>query len=357
MAEAVADPGISGPVVVERQQRFGSDLRGAASCAAARVARSDDRLDGAADDRRRSRRRLASLVGRHGVLARLDDRDTAVREARRSVRAEGDPAGGDRSLPDRLGAVRTRAEHAVADRLPRVAGSRRRGADGDDDGGDRRHRRASRPGPLSGLLRRRLRRLDGDRAADRRLLRRSPLLALDLLHQPADRRSRAGGDRVRVPVPCRARAPLDRLPRCRAPRRWTLVGGALHQPRRDDLCLGVARDDRAGRARRRSARALRVRGTSRRRADPADVAVQEPDLLGHGAIGFIVGLALFGAVTYLPLYLQIVKGQERNGIRAAADADDGGRPDHLDHERQPDLADRPLQARSRSWAQRLRPWR
>jgi hypothetical protein len=27
-----------------------------------------------------------------------------------------------------------------------------------------------------------------------------------------------------------------------------------------------------------------------------------------GAVGFIVGLALFGAVTYLPLYLQDVKG-------------------------------------------------
>ena len=26
------------------------------------------------------------------------------------------------------------------------------------------------------------------------------------------------------------------------------------------------------------------------------------------AVGFIVGLALFGAVTYLPLYLQVVKG-------------------------------------------------
>ena len=28
-------------------------------------------------------------------------------------------------------------------------------------------------------------------------------------------------------------------------------------------------------------------------------------------IGFIIGLALFGAVTYLPLYLQIVKGRAR----------------------------------------------
>jgi hypothetical protein len=26
------------------------------------------------------------------------------------------------------------------------------------------------------------------------------------------------------------------------------------------------------------------------------------------AVGFIIGLALFGAVTYLPLYLQVVKG-------------------------------------------------
>jgi len=31
------------------------------------------------------------------------------------------------------------------------------------------------------------------------------------------------------------------------------------------------------------------------------------------AIGFIVGLALFGAVTFLPLYLQVVKGQSPTG--------------------------------------------
>ena len=52
----------------------------------------------------------------------------------------------------------------------------------------RRHRPAARPRPLPGLLRRGLRRLDRDRAAARRLLRRQPLVALDLLRQPADRR-------------------------------------------------------------------------------------------------------------------------------------------------------------------------
>src|SRR4029077_20247530 len=30
-------------------------------------------------------------------------------------------------------------------------------------------------------------------------------------------------------------------------------------------------------------------------------------------IGFIIGLALFGAITYLPLYLQIVKGRSATG--------------------------------------------
>ena len=31
------------------------------------------------------------------------------------------------------------------------------------------------------------------------------------------------------------------------------------------------------------------------------------------AIGFIIGVALFGSVTYLPLYLQIVKGRSATG--------------------------------------------
>ena len=42
-----------------------SDLRGAPAGAAARLARPDDRLDRAADDRRRPRRHLEALLGRH----------------------------------------------------------------------------------------------------------------------------------------------------------------------------------------------------------------------------------------------------------------------------------------------------
>ncbi len=33
------------------------------------------------------------------------------------------------------------------------------------------------------------------------------------------------------------------------------------------------------------------------------------------AVGFIVGLALFGAITYLPLYLQVVKGHSPTELR------------------------------------------
>ena len=50
---------------------------------------------------------------------------------------------------------------------------------------------ASRARPLPGLLRRGVRRDQRRRAADRRLLRGQPVLALGLLREPADRRDRA----------------------------------------------------------------------------------------------------------------------------------------------------------------------
>ena len=56
------------------------------------------------------------------------------------------------------------------------------------------------------------------------------------------------------------------------------------------------------------------------------------------AVGFIVGFALFGAITYLPLYLQVAKGSSPTPLRPAADAADGGRADHVDRQRPGDLA-------------------
>ena len=48
------------------------------------------------------------------------------------------------------------------------------------------------------------------------------------------------------------------------------------------------------------------------------------------AIGFVVGFALFGSVTFVPLYLQIVKGHSADRVRAADDADDARPARHLD---------------------------
>ena len=111
-----------------------------------------------------------------------------------------------------------------------------------------------------------------------RLLRRAPLVAVDLLRQPAAGGRRARGDRRRVPQPRRARAAHDRLPRRGAPRRRALGDRALHEPRRDDLAVGLRADRRPGSARRRAARRLRARRAAGRRADPPARALPEPDV-------------------------------------------------------------------------------
>ena len=173
----------------------------------------------------------------------------------------------------------------------------------------RRHHPAPRARQVPGVLRRRLRRLDRRRPAARRLLRRQPLLALDLLRQPAGRRGRARRDRRRVPrAREHVRHEMDYLGA--APARGALcVDRPLHEPRRHDVGVGLAADRRADR---RSASC----------SSPAFVLVErrasEPILplslfRNHtfavtSAVGFIVGFALFGAVTYLPLYLQVTKG-------------------------------------------------
>ncbi len=58
-----------------------------------------------------------------------------------------------------------------------------------------------------------------DRPAAGRLLRRQPLVAVDLLRQRPDRSNRAVGDRCRFPHAHDDDASHDRLSRCRAPRR------------------------------------------------------------------------------------------------------------------------------------------
>ena len=94
-----------------------------------------------------------------------------------------------------------------------------------------------------------------------------------------------------------------------------LAGGAhvhrpLHEPRRHDVRVGLAGERRADRARRRAARRRSSSPSSARRSRSCR---SSSSATGSSrvcaAIGFIIGLALFGSVTYLPLFLQIVKGR------------------------------------------------
>ena len=124
---------------------------------------------------------------------------------------------------------------------------------------------------------------------------------------------RARRDRRRVPraAPSTSSTAID-YARRRAARGRALGDRALHEPRRHDLRLGLAGHDRARRARRRAARR---RSCSSSAARPSRSCRSRCSATASSAvaasIGFIVGLALFGAVTYLPLFLQVVKGRAR----------------------------------------------
>ena len=57
------------------------------------------------------------------------------------------------------------------------------------------------------------------------------------------------------------------------------------------------------------------------------------DLLAvEPCIGFVVGFAMFGAITFLPLFLQIVRRRLGDGLGPAAAAADGGRAGDVDRQ-------------------------
>ena len=154
-----------------------------------------------------------------------------------------------------------------------------------------------------------VRRRDRDRAADRRLLRRPRVLALDLLHQPAARHRRARRDRGRAARARRADEAPDRLSRDGAPGRRPLGHRPLHEPRRNELSVGIAADHRPRRS--LGVVLLLLFVVAERRASEPVLPLRlfrNSVFSVASAIGFIIGFALFGSITYLPLFLQIVKG-------------------------------------------------
>ena len=298
----------------------------------------------------------AALVGRHRVPARVDGRRPAVRQARRPLRPQDRAADRDRDVPRRLGAVRARQNMTelivfralqglgggglmvvtiavVGDIVPPRDRGRYQGFFGAVFGV------STVIGPLLGGF-------FVDNLSWRWIFYVNLPIGVVALAVIA----------AVFHAARRARAPRDRLPRRGAARRRAVGDRALHEPRRDDLRLGFAGDARAARRRRRAARRVRAR---RERARPSRSCRSSCSATASSrstsAIGFIVGLALFGAVTYLPLYLQIVKGHSPTESGPADDADDGRRADHVDHQRPADHAAPAATSRSRSPARRSWP--
>ena len=100
----------------------------------------------------------------------------------------------------------------------------------------------------------------------------------------------------------------DRLSGDGAARRRADLDRALHEPRRHDLRLVVGADGRAARPQHRPADRLRPGRASRQEPLRAARLFRNRVFSVSSVIGFMVGIALFGSVTYIPLYLQVVKG-------------------------------------------------
>ncbi len=236
-----------------------------------------------------------------------------------------------------------------AHRLPRGAGPRRRRPDGRCPGHRRRHRVAARAGPLPRPLRRGLR--FGERGRARCSAGCSSTTCRGAGSSTSTCRSGPSPSRS-WPARCRAISRrvhhiIDYLGTAVLALAATSPRPA-HQPRRTTypwgstpiIVLGVAGVVLVG-----------VFVLVERRA-------AEPVLPLHlfrirtfsvaSVVGFIVGFAMFGAITYLPLFFQVVQGDLADALGAAPAAADGRAARRLDRLRPDHLADRPATGSSRS---------
>ena len=195
-----------------------------------------------------------------------------------------------------------------------LQGDRRRRAHRHHHRGDRRSHSAARARPLSGPVRRGVRARHHHRPAAGRLLRRPSDLAVDFLHQPSDRRAGARRDRRgaagaaerprRTPSIIRARR-CSRSPS--PPSSWSPASAATAFPGTPPSfsAMGAAA----------AVSLVAFVAVERARASRSwrSSLFRNRTFTLTSAVGLIVGLALFGSVTYLPIYLQLVKGESPTG--------------------------------------------
>ena len=324
-AQAGRLPLLAGPDDRHLQRADGGDP--------ARVAGSDDRRHVPPRDRRRPWRALAVPVGVHGIPAVLDGDGADLRPVGRHLRPAAAVLRVDPALPARLGALRARAEHDAADRLPRHPGPRRRRRDPACDGDHGPDRPTAGARPLRGADQLRVPDRGAARTGRRRPDRGQCELALDLLRQPSDRRPRAARDRADDATARAHEAASRRLRRRRAAR-----GG--YERVAAGVALGArARDGSHGRRRRgcvRPAHAARPRADRAARRRPR---ANRRDLRPRDrAVGD-------GAVRRDSVRPAVRTGRAR-GLRdlvgRRADPPDGGRGQRDDPRRPVGLAHRPL---------------
>ena len=254
--------------------------------------------------------------------------------------------------------------------VPRRAGDRRRRPVHAGARDHRRHRLAARARQLHRLLHGRLRHLERARPGDRRLLRRPggdprhDRLALGVPGQRADRHRRAVRG-LPHPAPATTRRREARIDWWGAAALVVAPGAAADRGRagpRVGLGLAAGRWPATSSARSAWSRFVLRRGADgRRRADPA---ADLPDPRGRGRrsrASVIVGVAMFGGIMLLPLYMQIVHGASPTeagflmlpmvvGMMSRLDR---LRPGHLAHRPDPAVPDRRLGADRRGAAAAL----
>ena len=98
-----------------------------------------------------------------------------------------------------------------------------------------------------------------------------------------------------------------------------LLSRAVHEPRRHHLPVGLDGDDRVRRRGHAATRRLRPHRAARESSRSCRcICSRTAPSRARASSGFIVGFAMFGAITYLPVFFQIVHGESPTSSGPAA---------------------------------------
>ncbi len=127
-----------------------------------------------------------------------------------------------------------------------------------------------------------------------------------------------------------------------AARRRAVVDRPVHEPRRDDVAVGLLADRLADRAQHRARAGVHLGRVARRRADHPALALPQPHVLGHERGRVHRRVRTLRRDHLSAALLPDHQGLEPDQVGSAADAADGRRARDVDRQRPVHLAARPL---------------